>query len=783
MTIRQTSGPLASGLSRDRRTAVRRAAAWLFGLAVGLAAGYAAAGEPARVLAARVGLHPGMIRVVLELSSRVAVDAAVQSGPPRVELTLPATMWQGPDPPRGGRGVIRGMSRSDAGGDALRVTVELGVGVRVRESFYLSPQDGFPTRYVLDLDLESPTQETARDAPQPAQPQRLASAPPSFPAAPPTTAFPKEYPLPAPRPRQRPSLPSSPPPDPLPEVNLPVRRISPALIVEALHAGNTDLQAARIGVSVSRAAITQTEGAFDVNVTSSLSYQQRHTNHRTALIGRLRDQDAQALNEEEQRRAQQEQSENENNDSPPEPTRNKFCSPVEIDGALVPPVDSRCFLPPEYSERLEYATGDSLIVHSVTGSVGLAMQFPFGGSINASLGTTWRRKYAPAPPPGLTSPAYPTDDELDPYGFGQNYFWTSNASVSLTMPLPYTKGFGREGATPSYLVNLARSNERRAIWAEKGQENRFLEAALLAYWDLVAMQEELRIRANHKQVLDQRLTRLRQNMDRGQVTDYDVMQVRSAIVALEDRMEVLRHAYAVTSNQILTLMGGERGILLRPVHGERELADPFRLDVDSIVVRSVDDHAEMRIAQEDHEASRLTLAYRKNQDRLDLSLIATASVGENDTGWGFNTMGAALAHLIRPDTANLYIGIRLRIPFGGNATGGAFDRARISEKQAFDRMVQTRNTLSGQIQQAVGSFLSAQRTDEQRRSDLDLAMRAYDHAQDMRDFGESTEFEVLNRLSDILDARLGRISAQIGLRKAHIQLLAAQGLLEAESVQ
>ena len=62
--------------------------------------------------------------------------------------------------------------------------------------------------------------------------------------------------------------------------------------------------------------------------------------------------------------------------------------------------------------------------------------------------------------------------------------------------------------------------------------------------------------------------------------------------------------------------------------------------------------------------------------------------------------------------------------------------------------------------------------------DFSLAQFAFDRAREQRDLGLISEFEVLNRYSALLSARLNRSAALANVQKAHVRLLAAQGTLE-----
>lgn len=693
---------------------------------------------------------PEPTRFALDLSERLDVQAVVLARPDRVVIEAPGATWPATVLPIDGRGLIRTIRREDTGG-RLRLVLDTAGPVRIARTGYEAPQPGFAARWVIELVPGEP----GAAAPPAAAPVR-SPAPPRADVLQASGRQPEHQPA---------------------ALTL---TLDPERLAARVLDRNFDVRAARESTASAAAAVVEADAAFDPTLFTSLSYTKRYTRGRTDLIGRLRDVDVNTLNEDEQRRAEQSAAELEDPTSV-DAQRNLYCTSVTIDGVTYPPVDSRCFLPPVYSLEQEYAVGTSRSTNTVIGSLGAALQFPFGGSANLALSSTWRRKYATSGAPLLTDPAYPTDDDLDPYGFGETLFWTSKASAALSMPLPYTKGFGRTGATPAYTLAAARSAERRAALGDRAARNAALADALTTWWDLVRLTEEARVLAAHRGLVAERALRIRRLFDAGEATQYDLAQVDASLASLENQEEIARNSYAVAANTLKLLTGAERGVTLRPVEAEEALRRPIDApggpDIEALEQTS----PELKIRREEHDLSKLSLAYRENQDRLDLSFYAQADVGQTDSAFGYENLGISLGRLARPDTANVYFGLRLRLPLGGNQTGAAFDRARIEERQAFDRVAETRLKLATQLGRAFGAVTSAGTLVRQRAQDVELAGFAYDRAAAQRDEGIMTEFEVLNRLSDLLTARLSLLTARIDERKALVRLRAVQGTLDAEA--
>jgi outer membrane protein TolC len=222
---------------------------------------------------------------------------------------------------------------------------------------------------------------------------------------------------------------------------------------------------------------------------------------------------------------------------------------------------------------------------------------------------------------------------------------------------------------------------------------------------------------------------------------------------------------------------------LLPADGDALLRQPVVINGDGVYDRALTTHPDIKVAEENYTASKLNLDYSANQDLPDISLSASYSLGENNSVFGYVSLQESLAHLYKPDTSNLFVGLQYHLPIGMNATGAALDHARIVERQAYDSTRLARQTVVNSVDQALGVARSAELVVGQSRDDLKLAQCAYDRAREQRELGFVAEFEVLNKYQDLVSARLGLITAEVNLHKAQVNLLAAQGILERDYVR
>ncbi len=104
------------------------------------------------VSAVRIGEHPDKTRFVMELSERPRYRVFTLPDPFRVVIDLPQVEWAGP--PKGPRptgGLVSAMRFGLFAPGTSRVVLDVAAPVTVKGVFVLSPRNGYPHRFVVDV--------------------------------------------------------------------------------------------------------------------------------------------------------------------------------------------------------------------------------------------------------------------------------------------------------------------------------------------------------------------------------------------------------------------------------------------------------------------------------------------------------------------------------------------------------------------------------------------------------------------------------------------------------
>ena len=551
-----------------------------------------------------------------------------------------------------------------------------------------------------------------------------------------------------------------------------LREVTLNMVADEVLRQNYSLLAAREALTASGALVTQRDAAFDVTLSASLNASMSKTGDRIEMIGRPRTPDSDLTADEDA-------------DGIPDFVQGGTKTVEEVDGQKVPCVveDDQvvnggigaglCGQTPVYSNAKEAASLKSQSTKRLTGTVGVSKVFSFGTALNASLSTTYNQKNG-VQAPALTRPI----SVEDPFGWGEQLYWTTGASLSATISLPYTKGFGEAGSKENLDLESARSGDRRAAFAEQAVRNSTLAEVLQTYWDMIRSLQDITILNEQKAALDQRRARVTRLISSGTITNYELGQIDSELASFALREEAAWTQYLLRSSSLLTLMAADIDTILVPADAEALLADAVPEPPSDAYDRAMIGNPEIMAAQEDLNVGKLSLAYRDNQSLPDIDLVLTAKLSQSDTTFGFSDPGTALLNLGKPDQTNIFVGVRYLYPLGNQAAEAALSRARIDERNAFDRAQQTRQRITNSVDRALADMRGAQALMQVSQGDMELAGFAYERLVDERERGLATEFEVMNSYQDVLSARLNQASARVEIHKARIRLSAAQGTLE-----
>lgn len=447
---------------------------------------------------------------------------------------------------------------------------------------------------------------------------------------------------------------------------------------------------------------------------------------------------------------------------------------ITIDGQVVNFSDPSCTTGLVYGTEYELA---SLYYDkppfSWTGSLGADKYLPWGAQVLVSVSLTMSHSNSYAVP-GL----YSALSDSDPYGYGSRFPWTSSAAIGMTSPLPFTKYFG-DGFAPNWQVAITEVAERQSAWLEKAVRIQVLQQVVNQFWSLVQTRHRIETLAERLSVLEAMAKRAQRRYDRQLVTAYSVAQVQASIETVRGLLESGWASYHSQSAALQVLLGRDAPAILVPVDYAAMLDAAVAIpDNDEAVAVAYDRNPDIHSSLESLAASDATTDYRAAQTRPDLRLEVSFSASQSGSTFGYDDPVRSLSNLVEPDQTDLYVGLRLNVPFNNRAEKAALSRARAEQRQAVDTARLTRNRVTALVEESLRELRSAREQAGYNRENLARTAAAFDDARRLFEHELVTQYDVLLRQNDLFDARLAIVTTAIRMRLAQAQLLAAQGILD-----
>ena len=449
---------------------------------------------------------------------------------------------------------------------------------------------------------------------------------------------------------------------------------------------------------------------------------------------------------------------------------------VSVDGRLVNP--GQCSLQTEVRGAEERASSDADPIEAWTLTAGAAKLFPWGSRLEVEFESAYRLKnFFPLDSLGLLRPLSPDD----PIGQGSTFPWASSFSAALNTPLPFSKDFGPYGSVPNIGVLLAKVSERQADWAFKAALNNTLLAVDDAFWELVRNLLQLDIIENQRHILEQRVTRAKRLYETRQITTYDQAQIDTELATIESQEQFAWSAVVTSSNRLAELLDYPADVVLLPARYTGALRQSVTVDEQTAFATARAIRPELNVSRLRLESSRILFQNSQAQTRPDLFLTFSAALSQTDQVLGYKSLGDSLSHVFSPDLSDYFVGVSFRIPIGNREVRSRRAQARLRRDQARDEVQQTENGVAQEINTVIAAIHSTRAQIAESEASLQYAEVAYDKAVGLRDQGLITEFELLQKLSDLLVSRAAYINALVDHRKTRAQLLAAQGVLAGQS--
>lgn len=360
---------------------------------------------------------------------------------------------------------------------------------------------------------------------------------------------------------------------------------------------------------------------------------------------------------------------------------------------------------------------------------------------------------------------------------------------SLGVHQPLLNGFGRV-ANERYIL-VARNNTRVSREVFRLQVINTLVAVQNAYWELAALQQNVRV-AEQSLEVSRRLHRDNQaRLEIGTASPLDVVSAASEVAArtrdltvattnLQLQEQALKN---MLSKRVSPELNAARIVLLDRMPEPRDSDIP---DLENAMATALESRPELRQAQRGIENQDIAIRFTEN------SLRPAANIFGLLAGAGLQGQGAlgdtGLLDSLRdtfsaanPEYAG---GVTLSIPLKNRQAQADNLRAQLEGKQLRIGQQRTRNQVALEVRKAVIGMVQGKAQVEAAHEAVRLAREIYEGEKERLAAGVSTSYNVILRERDLRNAELAEVNAMVTYAKALVELDRARGLtLERNGVE
>ncbi len=342
-------------------------------------------------------------------------------------------------------------------------------------------------------------------------------------------------------------------------------------------------------------------------------------------------------------------------------------------------------------------------------------------------------------------------------------------SVEATFVQPLWQGRGRAVAR----AEQARTRAERdvATLLRESTASEVVEEIVTAYWSLAQAWLELDIRRGDLALAEEQLRNTQKNIAAGAVSAAESLSVRHHLV--DTRNAIVRAQLVIV----------ERSLELRRLVGLDVQPDDvtLRVSVPATIARRQFDLAAMltralernpRLAALRAGARGVELAMGVAEDALEPSLDLELGFGPLGLA---DEPGASLNNMVSLDDVVFRVGLTFRQALGQRAAHGRLAEVRATRSGYQVELAEMRAQLGRAVVLELARLQSAQEQMDLAQESIALSEESVSAVTLRYQNGSATNFEVLERIDDLEQARLDRAGALIGYLKSTTALQAITG--------
>lgn len=386
------------------------------------------------------------------------------------------------------------------------------------------------------------------------------------------------------------------------------------------------------------------------------------------------------------------------------------------------------------------------------------------------------------------------------FAWNNNYFLSNNRnsvinpgfnpSAQLQITQRLLQGFGF--AVNSRNIRVAKNNLRVSDLTFKQQVMVTVAGVVNLYWDLVSLNEDVKVRRKALEVAQKFYEDNRKQVAIGTLAPIEIVRAEARVAQAEQELTnaetallqqetILKNALSRTGVASPTIAAARIVPTDRLSEPEAERLDRLEELID-LALRSRPDVEQVRIALENN---RILIAGSRSQ--LLPSLDVTATLQNNALAGSRNALlppaspvmpdpffiggyATALSQLFRRNFPDYSVGFNLTIPIRNRTAQADYIRDQITLRQAELNQQRLFNDIRVNVQNALIAVIQARARYESAVKERRLQEQTLDAENKKYALGASTAFQVVQTQRDLAQAQAGEVAALAAYSRARVQL-------------
>jgi len=378
-------------------------------------------------------------------------------------------------------------------------------------------------------------------------------------------------------------------------------------------------------------------------------------------------------------------------------------------------------------------------------------------------------------------------------------FTASSLGVAFTQPL--LRGFGK--TLNSRFIRIAKNSSRQSDLVFQQQTISTVAAVVRLYWDLVSLNEDIKVRREAVQRAEKLLSDNQEQVNAGTRAPIEVVRSRAEVArsrrdliaaeSLVRQQETVLKDYLSRKTVDDPTLAGVRIVPTDPltVNRNEQISAP-----ETLAERALKDRPDIAQARIQIESTRLALQGSKDALRPSLDLVASAR--NNALAGDINPLtlpgaaphnpdpilvggyGTVMSQLSRRSFPDYGIGVQVSIPLRNRVAEADYARDRLAMQQQEVRLQQLTKQVHVEIQNALIALDQARATLEAAEKEREFQEQSLAAEEEKLAVGASTTFLVIQYQRDLAQARSAEVAAQAGYVKARAALARSGGTLLVE---